>query len=112
MSRGSGPPPGVDGVCRWRGRAVLSVSLVPRCAWCAGLEDGSEGGALGLGEGWGLGDQVLNVCGEGVGDGGWRRDWLCCGVVLTGGGAGGWGGYGRVVGTSPPSGRGRGGKHA
>ena len=52
-------PPGADRVCRSRGRAVLWVSLVPSCAWsawCAWLEDGSEGGALGLGQGWGLGD--------------------------------------------------------
>jgi hypothetical protein len=52
---------------------VLSVRLGPSCAWC---------GALGLGQGWGLGDQVLNVCGEGVGDGEWRRVRVCCGVVL------------------------------
>jgi hypothetical protein len=52
----SGPPPGAGRVCRWRGRAVLWVSLVPSCVWCAGLEDGSEGGALGIGQGWRLGD--------------------------------------------------------
>ncbi len=41
------------------------VSLVLG-GWCAGLEDGSECGALGVGQGWGLSHEVLNVCGEGV----------------------------------------------
>jgi hypothetical protein len=43
------------------------VSLVPGFSGLAGLEDGSECGALGIGQGWGLGDEVLNVRGEGVG---------------------------------------------
>jgi hypothetical protein len=43
---------------------------------------------------------------EGVGGREWWRGWLGCAVVvLTCDGAGGWGGYGRVVGTSPPSGK-------
>ena len=76
------------------------VRLVLGGGWCAGLEDGSECGALALGEGWGVGDEVLDVRGEGVGVGG-----LGCAVVLTSCGAGGWGGYGRGVGISPPGGR-------
>jgi hypothetical protein len=81
------------------------MSLVPGCGGFAGLEDGSECGALGVGEGWGVGDEVLNVRGEGVGVREWRRGGLGCAVVLTLCGVGGRGGYGRGVGTSPPSGR-------
>jgi hypothetical protein len=54
------------GGCLLPGAGRLAVSLVPGCGWCAGLEDGSQGGALGVGEGWGVGDEVLNVRGEGV----------------------------------------------
>ena len=82
------------------------VGLVPGCGWFAGLEDGSECGALGVGEGWGVVNEVLDVRGEGVGVGGWG-----CAVVLTSCGAGGRGGYGRGVGTSPPDGRERLGAH-
>lgn len=39
------------------------------------MEDGSECGALSVGEG-GVGDEVLNVCGEGVGVREWRRGGL------------------------------------
>jgi len=46
------------------GRAV--GELVPGCGWCAGLEDGSECGALGVGQRWGLCHEVRNVCGEAV----------------------------------------------
>jgi hypothetical protein len=42
------------------GRAVLPVSLVPGFRGLAGVEDGSECGALGIGQGWRLGDEVLN----------------------------------------------------
>jgi hypothetical protein len=42
---------------------VFAVSLVPGCGRFAGLEDGSECGALSLSEGWGLGDELLNVSG-------------------------------------------------
>jgi hypothetical protein len=70
------------------GAAVLAVSLVPGCGRFAGLEDGSECGALSLSEGWGLGDELLNVRGQGVGG---RRGWWG-GAVLTCGG-----GEGRVV---------------
>lgn len=45
------------------GRAV--GELVPG-GWCAGLEDGSECGALGVGQLWGLSHEVLNVRGETV----------------------------------------------
>ena len=66
MSLKVGPPPGADwGVCS-RGRTVFWVGLVPGCGWCAGLEDGSECGALGVGQGWGLSHEVLNVRGEAV----------------------------------------------
>jgi hypothetical protein len=46
---------------------VFVVSLVPGCGRFAGLEDGSECGALSLSEGWGLGDELLNVSVQGVG---------------------------------------------
>jgi len=57
--------PGADGVSA-AGRAVLPVSLVLGFRWLAGVEDGSECGALGIGQGWRLGDEVLNVRGDGV----------------------------------------------
>jgi hypothetical protein len=60
------PPPAAGRVCRCRGRVVLLVSLVPGRGWCAGLEDGSECAALGVGEGWGLSHEVLDVRGEAV----------------------------------------------
>lgn len=41
------------------------VSLVLG-GWRAGLEDGSECGALGVGQGWGLSHEVLDVRGEAV----------------------------------------------
>jgi hypothetical protein len=47
------------------GRVVPVVSLVPD-GWCAGSEDGSECGALGVGQGWSLSHEVLNVRGEAV----------------------------------------------
>jgi hypothetical protein len=71
----SGPPPERTG-CLLRGRAVFWMSLVPGCGGFAGLEDGSECGALGVGEGWGVGDEVLNVRGEGVGVREWCRGGL------------------------------------
>ena len=48
------------------GGVVFAVSLVPGCGWFAGLEDGSQCGALGVGEGWGLSHEVLNMRGEAV----------------------------------------------
>jgi len=96
-----GARPGADRVPA-AGRAVLPVSLVPGFSGLAGLEDGSECGALRLSEGWGLGDEVLNAGGQGVGDRRWWRGRWGCAVVLTCCGAGVWRGYGRVVGTSPP----------
>jgi len=70
------------------------------------LEDGSECGALGVGQGWGLSHEVLNVCGEAVRARPWWRDrWGGAGAVIWCG-AGRRGGYGRGVGTSPPHGQG------
>jgi hypothetical protein len=66
VSLKSEPSPAADRVCRCRGRVVPLVSLVPGRGWCAGLEDGSECGALGVGQGWGLSHEVLNVRGEAV----------------------------------------------
>ena len=47
------------------GEVVLLVSLV-RGGWLAGLEDGSERGALGVGQRWGVSHEVLDVRGEAV----------------------------------------------
>jgi hypothetical protein len=52
-----------------------------------------------------VGDEVLNVRGEGVGVRKWRRGGLGCAVVLPVCGVDGRGGYGRGVGTSPPDGQ-------
>lgn len=58
-----------------------------------------------VGEGWGVGDEVLNVRGEGAGAREWRRGGLGCPVALTVCGVGGRGGYGRGGRGSPPGGR-------
>jgi hypothetical protein len=75
----SGPPPEA-GSAAAEGGVVCVVGLVRGGAWCARLEDRSQCGALGVGQGWGLGDEVLYVRGQGVGDrrGRWGGAVLTC----------------------------------
>ena len=70
-----GPPPERTGVSAAGAGRVLD-ELVPGCGGFARLEDGSECGALGVGQGWGVGDEVLDVRGEGIGVWKWRRGGL------------------------------------